>query len=77
MLTGRRYRLDLTPEQGEFAERIGGACRSVWNTALEQRRIHRRRGGWIGYHDQAARWLRRKMTSPGWPRYPVTVPSRR
>ncbi|ACZ86717.1 RNA-guided endonuclease InsQ/TnpB family protein [Streptosporangium roseum] len=53
MLTGRKYRLDFTPEQGEFAERIGGACRSVWNTALEQRRIYRRRGGWIGYHDQA------------------------
>lgn len=53
MLTGRRYRLDLTAEQREFAERIGGACRSVWNTALEQRRIYRRRGGWIGYHDQA------------------------
>ncbi|MEV4375267.1 transposase [Streptosporangium sp. NPDC049644] len=53
MLTGRKYRLDFTPEQGEFAERIGGACRSVWNTALEQRRIYRWRGGWIGYHDQA------------------------
>ncbi|MEV4242091.1 helix-turn-helix domain-containing protein [Streptosporangium canum] len=38
MLTGRKYRLDLTEEQSEFAERIGGACRSVWNTALEQRR---------------------------------------
>jgi putative transposase len=25
----------------------------VWNTALEQRRIYRERGGWIGYHDQA------------------------
>ncbi|MFC4111985.1 helix-turn-helix domain-containing protein [Nonomuraea zeae] len=35
MLTGRKYRLDLTAEQTAFAERIGGACRSVWNTALE------------------------------------------
>lgn len=25
----------------------------MWNTALEQRRIYRERGGWIGYHDQA------------------------
>ncbi|MFD1540908.1 RNA-guided endonuclease InsQ/TnpB family protein [Nonomuraea guangzhouensis] len=53
MMAGRRYRLDLTAGQAEFAERIGGACRSVWNTALEQRRIYRRRGAWIGYHDQA------------------------
>ncbi|MEV0348883.1 transposase [Nonomuraea sp. NPDC050680] len=53
MLTGRKYRLDLTAGQAEFAERIGGACRSVWNTALEQRRTYRRRGAFIGYHDQA------------------------
>ncbi|WP_031159349.1 helix-turn-helix domain-containing protein [Streptosporangium roseum] len=53
MLTGRKYRLDLAPEQGEFAERIGGACRSVWNTALEQRRSYRQRQAWIGYHEQA------------------------
>ncbi|MEU8803042.1 transposase [Spirillospora sp. NPDC048819] len=54
MLTGRRYRLDFTPEQAEFAERIGGACRSVWNTALEQRREYRRRGAWMNYVPQAA-----------------------
>jgi putative transposase len=53
MLTGRKYRLDLTAGQAEFAERIGGACRSVWNTALEQRRTYRRRGAFIGYNDQA------------------------
>ncbi|HUR07906.1 MAG TPA: transposase [Nonomuraea sp.] len=53
MLAGRKYRLDLTCGQAEFAERIGGACRSVWNTALEQRREYRRRGAFIGYHDQA------------------------
>jgi putative transposase len=64
MLTGRRYRLDFTCEQGEFAERIGGACRSVWNTALEQRRIHRRRGGWIGYHDQARQMAEAKDDFP-------------
>ncbi|MET8384074.1 transposase [Streptosporangium canum] len=60
MLTGRRYRLDLTPGQAEFAERIGGACRSVWNTALEQRRIYRRRGAFIGYHDQARQLVEAK-----------------
>jgi putative transposase len=53
VLTGRRYLLDLTPEQEQFAERIGGACRSVWNTGLEQRRAYRRRGAFIGYHEQA------------------------
>ncbi|GAA2381654.1 RNA-guided endonuclease InsQ/TnpB family protein [Nonomuraea africana] len=53
MLTGRKYRLDLTEEQAAFAERIGGACRSVWNTGLEQRRTYRRRGAFIGYHEQA------------------------
>lgn len=53
MLSGRRYLLIFTPDQAEFAERIGGVCRSVWNTALEQRRCYRRRGSWIGYRDQA------------------------
>ncbi|MEV6983325.1 transposase [Sphaerisporangium sp. NPDC051017] len=65
MLTGRRYRLDLTEEQAGFAERIGGACRSVWNTALEQRRIYRRRGGWIGYHEQARQLVEAKAEF-GW-----------
>jgi putative transposase len=60
MLTGRRYRLDFTPGQALFAERIGGACRSVWNTALEQRRIYRERGVWIGYHDQARQLVEAK-----------------
>jgi putative transposase len=64
MLTGRKYRLDFTPEQGEFAERIGGACRSVWNTALEQRRIYRRRGGWISYHEQARQMAEAKEDVP-------------
>lgn len=48
MLTGRRYLLDLTPEQAEYAEQTGDACRAVWNTALEQRRFYAeryRRGG--------------------------------
>ncbi|MFI6801254.1 RNA-guided endonuclease InsQ/TnpB family protein [Streptosporangium canum] len=60
MLTGRKYRLDLTEEQSEFAERIGGACRSVWNAALEQRRSYRQRQAWIGYHEQARRLVEDK-----------------
>ncbi|MFE1594957.1 RNA-guided endonuclease InsQ/TnpB family protein [Nocardia sp. NPDC058705] len=67
MLTGRKYRLAFTPEQAEFAGSIAGICRSVWNTALEQRREYRRRGAWINYHEQAGqlvdaktdhRWLK-------------------
>src|ERR1700755_1171653 len=52
MLIGMRYLLALTPEQAEFAEQIGNACRAVWNTALEQRREYRRRGAWINYYEQ-------------------------
>ena len=53
MLTGRRYLLNLTPEQADYAEMVGGICRAVWNTALEQRRAYRQRGGWINYNEQA------------------------
>ena len=53
MLTGRKYRLAFTPEQAEFADTIGTICRSVWNTALEQRREYRRRGVWMNYVAQA------------------------
>jgi putative transposase len=49
VLTGRKYRLAFTPEQAEFADTIGTICRSVWNTALEQRREYRRRGVWMNY----------------------------
>ncbi|MEU4513490.1 helix-turn-helix domain-containing protein, partial [Nonomuraea wenchangensis] len=44
MLSGRKYRVEFTPAQAEFAERVGGICRSVWNTGLEQRRVYRKRG---------------------------------
>lgn len=54
MLTGRKYRLSLTGEQAEMAEEFGRICRSVWNTALEQRREYRRRGAWMNYVPQAA-----------------------
>ncbi|MEU5845819.1 helix-turn-helix domain-containing protein [Saccharopolyspora shandongensis] len=43
----------FTPEQADFAETIGRICRSVWNTALEQRREYRRKGAWINYQQQA------------------------
>src|SRR5216683_3847947 len=39
MLAGRRYRVEFTAAQAEYAERIAGACRAVWNAALEQRRV--------------------------------------
>ena len=53
MLSGRRFRVEFADEQAEFAERIGAACRAVWNTGLEQRREYRRRGGWINHREQA------------------------
>jgi len=53
MLTGRRFRVEFTGEQAEYAERIGAACRAVWNTGLEQRREYRRRGSWMNYQPQA------------------------
>lgn len=53
MLTGRRYRVAFTAEQTDFAEQVGGACRSAWNTGLEQRRLYRQRGAWINYYEQA------------------------
>ncbi|WP_055482102.1 RNA-guided endonuclease InsQ/TnpB family protein [Sphaerimonospora mesophila] len=52
MLSGRKYRVEFTPVQVEFAEQIGGICRSVWNTGLEQRRAYRKRGAFIGYAEQ-------------------------
>ncbi|MEU4644638.1 transposase [Micromonospora sp. NPDC023814] len=52
-MTGRRYLLAFTDEQVAYAEQVGAACRAVWNTALEQRREYRRRGGFIGYVEQA------------------------
>jgi hypothetical protein len=38
MLVGRRYRLKLDARQGAYAQRVAGACRALWNAALEQRR---------------------------------------
>ncbi|MFJ2033987.1 RNA-guided endonuclease InsQ/TnpB family protein, partial [Streptosporangium sp. NPDC087985] len=64
MLAGRRYRLELTTEQALFAERIGGICRAVWNTALEQRRAYRRRGASIGYAEQCRQLAAAKTDFP-------------
>ncbi|MEU7835260.1 helix-turn-helix domain-containing protein, partial [Nonomuraea sp. NPDC049129] len=52
MLAGRKYRLEFDSGQQAFAERLGGICRAVWNTGLEQRRQYRRRGQWITYAEQ-------------------------
>ncbi|MER6074187.1 transposase [Streptomyces sp. NPDC001817] len=49
MLSGRRYRLELTAEQAGQCEKFADVCRSVWNTGLEQRREYRRRGAWMNY----------------------------
>jgi putative transposase len=54
VLTGRKYRLSLTPEQTRLVEEFGGICRAVWNTGLEQRREYRRRGAWMDFTPQAA-----------------------
>jgi putative transposase len=52
VLAGRKYRLEFDFGQRVFADRLGGICRAVWNTALEQRRNYRRRGAWISYEEQ-------------------------
>ncbi|MFI1912448.1 helix-turn-helix domain-containing protein [Nocardia sp. NPDC020380] len=64
MLTGRRYRLDLTTEQTRFANEIGAVCRTVWNVGLEQRREYRRRGRWINYTDQSRELVEAKREHP-------------
>jgi putative transposase len=53
MLTGRRFRVEFSGEQAQYAERIGAVCRAVWNTGLQQRREYRRRGAWMNYREQA------------------------
>jgi putative transposase len=63
-LAGRRFRVEFTDEQAEFAERIGGACRAVWNTGLEQRREYRRRGAWMNYGPQAHELAEAKSEHP-------------
>jgi putative transposase len=64
MLTGRRYRLELTDAQAVQAETFGDVCRSVWNTALEQRRMYRRRDAWMDYVPQCAEMADAKREFP-------------
>ncbi|WP_031486294.1 RNA-guided endonuclease InsQ/TnpB family protein [Streptomyces bicolor] len=64
MLAGRRYLLDLSPEQAGMCEEFGNICRSVWNIALEQRREYRRRGAWMNYVPQAAELADAKREHP-------------
>src|SRR6202521_5322715 len=64
MLTGRRFRVEFTDEQVEYAEKIGAVCRAVWNTGLEQRRAYRRRGAWMNYQPQAKELAEAKAEHP-------------
>jgi putative transposase len=64
MLAGRRFRVEFTEQQTQFAERIAGVCRAVWNTGLEQRREYRRRGAWMNYEPQAAELAAAKVEHP-------------
>lgn len=64
MLTGRRFRVEFTDEQAQFAEQIGAACRAVWNTGLQQRREYRRRSAWMNYGAQAHELAQAKVEHP-------------
>lgn len=64
MLTARKYRLELTPEQIALAKTTGAACRSVWNTGLEQRRIYRAKGAWMNYFPQCRELVEAKREFP-------------
>ncbi len=63
MLTGRKYLLDFTPEQQANAERVSEACRYVWNIALEQRRIYRRKDAYISYNEQSRQFTEARRES--------------
>ncbi|MDM7947938.1 MAG: transposase [Oceanibaculum nanhaiense] len=63
------YRLYPTPEQADQLARFAGACRFVWNLALEQRRDHWRafrrvHGRVISYADQANELPALKVEAP-------------
>ena len=53
MLSGRRFRVKLTPGQALFADQVAGVCRAVWNVGLDQRRQYRQGRAWINYPQQA------------------------
>lgn len=48
-MAGRRFRVEFTDEQAEYAEQVG----AVWNIGLEQRREYRRRGAWMNSQPRA------------------------
>jgi putative transposase len=73
VLTCRRYRLELTPDQAAYAQRIGDACRDVWNTGLEQRRIYRTKGAWMNYVPQARELTDARREFPWLAEAPVSV----
>ncbi|MER7750925.1 helix-turn-helix domain-containing protein [Kitasatospora sp. NPDC097643] len=64
MLTGRKYRLELSVEQAMLAEMVGSICRTVWNVGLEQQREYRRRGRSIGYVEQCRQMAEAKADFP-------------
>ncbi|MBP2453186.1 RNA-guided endonuclease InsQ/TnpB family protein [Mycolicibacterium lutetiense] len=64
MMTGRRFRVEFTEDQAEYAEQVGAACRAVWNTGLEQRREYRRHGRWMNYGAQAHELAEAKSEHP-------------
>jgi hypothetical protein len=51
-------------EQADFAERIAGACRAVWNCRLQQRREYSRRSAWMNYRRQAHELAEAKTEHP-------------
>jgi len=61
---GERCRIYPDLAQPSGLRRIGGACRLLWNIALEQRRTFSRRGRHIGYHEQAAQLAELKEAYP-------------
>jgi putative transposase len=64
VLTGRRFRLDLTMDQLAMCGATGAACRDVWNTGLEQRRRYRAKGAWMTYVSQAAELTEARAAFP-------------
>ena len=52
MLSGWRFRAELTGDQLLLAQTTADACRVVYNTGLQQRRAYRKRGSSIGYAQQ-------------------------
>jgi putative transposase len=53
MKAGRRFRAEFADAQARLAQQTADACRTVYNTGLEQRRAYRRRGAWMNYRQQA------------------------